>query len=107
MQKKILSLLGVLGIAAFLAMAAEEGNSKKTTLTIEGMTCGGCVAAVKVKLRKTEGVRTYEVSLEKGEAEVSYDPAKTNPKKIAASISKTGFKAKVKDEKEPESSAGK
>lgn len=55
------------------------------------MTCGGCVAAVKVQLKKTEVVTAYEVSLEKREAEVTYDPAKTEPKKIAESVSKTRF----------------
>src|SRR5207245_939372 len=74
-----------------------EACATKTTLKIEGMTCGGCVAAVKLQLGKTDGVAAYEVSLEKGEAEVTYDPAKTEPKKIAESVSKTGFTASVKE----------
>ncbi|PYQ47797.1 MAG: hypothetical protein DMF78_22805 [Acidobacteria bacterium] len=61
------------------------------------MTCGGCVAAVKVRLKRTEGVSAYDVSLEKAEANVTYDPAKTDPKKIAESVSKTGFEASVKE----------
>jgi copper chaperone CopZ len=36
------------------------------------MTCGGCVAAVKVQLKRTEGVSAYDVSLEKAEADVTY-----------------------------------
>jgi copper chaperone CopZ len=60
------------------------------------MTCGGCVAAVKVQPKRTQGVTAYDVSLEKAEAEVSYDPAKITPEKIAESVSKTGFKASVK-----------
>lgn len=51
---------------------------------------------VKIQLKRTEGVTAYEVSLEKAEAEVGYDPAKTTPEKIAESVSKTGFKASVK-----------
>jgi copper chaperone CopZ len=66
------------------------------------MTCGGCVAAVKVQLKKTPGVTAYEVSLEKGEAVVTYDPARTDPKKIADSVSKTGFQATVKGESKAE-----
>jgi copper chaperone CopZ len=61
------------------------------------MTCGGCVAAVKLQLKRTDGVSAYEVSLEKGEPEVTYDPAKIEPNKIAESVSKTGFKASVKE----------
>ena len=69
---------------------------ENTTLTIKGMTCGGCVAAVKLRLSKIEGVTDYEVSLKKGEAEVAYDPTLTNPEAIADAVSETGFKAKVK-----------
>lgn len=50
----------------------------------------------KLPLKKTDGVSAY-VSLEKAEAEVTYDPAKTEPKKIAESVSKTGFQASVKE----------
>ena len=60
------------------------------------MTCGGCVATVKLKLRKTKGVLNYDVSLDRGEAVVTYDPAATNAEAIAASVSETGFKATVK-----------
>jgi copper chaperone CopZ len=84
--------------AAVLASVslAWAGEPAKVTLKVEGMTCGGCVAAVKVQLKKTEGVTAYEVSLESGEAAVSYDPTKTTPERIAASVSKTGFKTSVK-----------
>jgi copper chaperone len=85
-QERVLALRGI-------------HSTARTTITITGLTCGGCAAAVKVQLKRTEGVTSYEVSWEKGEAAVSYDPAKTDPKKIAESISKTGFKARVKDDK--------
>jgi copper chaperone len=83
--------------AAIVASAslARAGEPAKVTLKVEGMTCGGCVAAVNVQLKKAEGVTAYEVSLEK--AEVTYDPAKTESKRIAASVSKTGFAASVKE----------
>ena len=80
-------------------------STAKTTLVVKGMTCGGCVAAVKVQLKKTEGVTAYEVSLERGEADVTYDPSRTDPKKIAESVSKTGFETTVKGEKKAEAPA--
>jgi copper chaperone CopZ len=47
-------------------------------------------------------VTDYEVSLEDGEARVSYDPERTDPETIAASVSETGFEAHVEAEaKEP------
>lgn len=84
---------------------AWAGEPAKTTLKVEGMTCGGCVAAVKIQLKRTEGVTAYEVSLEKAEAEVSYDSAKTTPEQIAESVSKTGFKVSVKGKKDEGSGA--
>jgi copper chaperone len=88
---------------------AWAGEPAKVTLKVEGMTCGGCVAAVKVQLKKTDGVTAYEVSLEKGEADVTYDSARTDPGKIAESVSQSGFHATVKEAKEPQrtSSTGK
>jgi len=83
-------------IALVLAPAAHSATSAQTTLAIKGMTCGGCVGAVKIQLKRTEGVSTFDVSYEKAEAVVTYDPAKTEPKKIAESVSKTGFEASVK-----------
>ncbi len=89
-----------LAVASVLALGVDlqavAGEPSRTTLSVQGMTCGGCVAAVKVQLKRTEGVTAYEVSLEKAEAEVGYDPAKTTPEKIAESVSTTGFKASVK-----------
>jgi len=95
--------MATLRVAAAVALppaADPAGETAKATLSIKGMTCGGCVAAVKVQLKKTEGVTAYDVSLEKGEAEVTYDPAKTEPKRIGESVSRTGFEARPKDEKE-------
>lgn len=92
--------LSVAVAVLFFASHAAAAEPAKTTLSIGGMTCGGCVAAVKVQLKKTEGVTAYDVSLDKAEAEVSYDPAKTTPDKIAESVSKTGFKTSVKAKKD-------
>lgn len=98
-MKRILSVFtgALLGLGSLVG-AAE--SAARTTLLIKGMTCGGCVAVVKLQLKKTEGVSAYEVSLEKGEAQVTYSPARTDPKKIAESVSRTGFQASVKEDRE-------
>ena len=83
-------------LALALAPVVHAAASAQTTLAIKGMTCGGCVGAVKIQLKRTEGVSTFDVSYEKAEAIVTYDPSKTEPKKIAESVSKTGFEASVK-----------
>ena len=100
-MKKVLSVVAVAALG--LVPLARAGDAAKAKLAIKGMTCGGCVAAVKVQLERTEGVSAYDVSLEKAEADVTYDPAQTDPKRIAESVSKTGFEASVKDPAEPKS----
>src|SRR5229473_6829118 len=90
----------VAGIALLFSTSASSAETARTTLTIKGMTCGGCVAAVKLQLRTTDGVTAYDVSLEKGEAEVTYDPRKTEPKRIAESVSTTGYTASIKGAEE-------
>ena len=85
-------------LVALSAGPAAWAADAKTTLRIQGMTCGGCVAAVNLQLERTEGVTAYEVSFEKAEAQVAYDPARTTPGKIAEAVSTTGFAATVKDE---------
>jgi copper chaperone CopZ/YHS domain-containing protein len=104
-MNKALALLTAAGVLALSSWAGGGESSANTTLTIKGMTCGGCVAAVKLQLKRTEGVTSYEVSLEKGEAQVTYDPAKTAPEKVAESVSKTGFQASVKETKAPSKSS--
>jgi copper chaperone len=94
-MKKALLVLAVATLG--LVPVARAADPADTILAIKGMTCGGCVAAVKVQLKRTEGVSAYDVSLEKAQADVTYDPAKTDPKTIAKSVSKTGFEASVKE----------
>tara|TARA_R110001632_G_scaffold19898_4_gene59826 strand:- start:1584 stop:2321 length:738 start_codon:yes stop_codon:yes gene_type:complete len=45
----------------------------KHTYTIEGMTCGGCVASVEKYLRDIDHITNVNISLENGEAEVTMD----------------------------------
>ncbi len=100
-------LLALLVQAPWVMGAPPASKGDETTLTIKGMTCGGCVATVKLRLKKTKGVLAYEVSLEKGEAEVTYDPALTKPEAIAAAVSETGFTATVKAKADSDRGKGK
>jgi copper chaperone CopZ len=64
------------------------------TIRVEGMTCGGCAAAVRQALANRDGVKSVEVSFEKKQALVTYDPAKVTPQQLAETINQTGFTAK-------------
>lgn len=64
-----------------------------TTIAIQGMSCGHCVAAVKGALGQLEGVEVQEVKV--GAATVAYDPAAFTPEQITQAIADEGYAARV------------
>jgi copper chaperone CopZ len=85
--------------APTLVRAADDQKTEKPVtqacmLKVSGMTCAGCEAAVRMAAKSVDGVKTVKVSYEKGNAELTYDPAKTTPDAIAKVITeKSGYKA--------------
>ncbi len=69
----------------------EENQNTIIHLSITGMMCGGCVAAVKTALESVSGVENADVNLEKKEAIVTYDPATATEDKIKKAIKKAGY----------------
>lgn len=63
----------------------------RTTLKIDGMSCGHCVAAVKKALAGLDGVTVENVAV--GSATVSYDPAVSSTAKITEAVSDAGYPA--------------
>lgn len=62
-----------------------------TTIPVQGMTCMGCVSSVKRVLGAIDGVTGAEVSLEKAQATVTYDPARAALPAIKAAITDAGY----------------
>lgn len=62
-----------------------------TTLEIDGMTCGGCVASVTRVLTRLPGVASAEVSLEKARAVVDHDPAIAPLPALRVAVEDAGF----------------
>ncbi|MCI0490980.1 MAG: cation transporter [Blastocatellia bacterium] len=60
---------------------------------ISGMTCGSCAFSVQSVLAKVPGVKSADVSYEKGQAVVVYDPTAIGLDAIRSAIDSTGFKA--------------
>lgn len=60
-------------------------------ISISGMTCMGCVASVKRVLGSISGVANAEVSLEKAQAEVTYDPGKASLEALKTAITDAGY----------------
>ena len=76
-----------------LFATAAFGKDAKTEIKVTGMTCGACSVSVKSALSKVKGVKSAEVSYEKGLATVVYDDEQTNEHQLREAINRTGFKA--------------
>lgn len=63
----------------------------KKTFKVTGMHCDGCANTVSRLLGKVEGVESADVSLEKGEAEVSYDSTSVTFDQLKHSVEKAGY----------------
>lgn len=64
---------------------------KETTLTVTGMTCGGCVASVQRVLSALPGVQSAEVTLTPGEARIVHDEARVGRDALVQAIVDAGF----------------
>ena len=62
---------------------------KRLDLTIDGMSCGHCVASVKKELQKLPGVDVEEVRI--GGATLLVDETRTDEEKISDAIAAAGY----------------
>jgi len=61
------------------------------TLSVTGMSCGHCKAAVEAELGKLEGVERSNADLRKGIVEVSYDEGRVTSEDVAGAIEEAGY----------------
>lgn len=88
----------VFALVAGLALpaAAQDAGKKSAVLKVSGMSCGACANTVEKEAKKIDGVVAAKVSQPKGQAEITYDPAKTSPEAIAKKLTeKSGYKAEA------------
>lgn len=71
----------------------EAAASETITLHVKGMTCGGCVLAVRRVLNRMDGVAEADVSLEEQRAVVTFDPEKVSVDAMIQAIEEVGFEA--------------
>lgn len=60
-------------------------------LSINGMSCGHCLNAVRQALSNAPGVVVDSVRI--GRADVQFDPAVTNADQVADTVTKSGYQA--------------
>lgn len=62
-------------------------------LKVNGMTCQGCVRSVTNVLERVPGVSSAQVDLARGEAKVTFDPARATRGALKAAIEDAGYEA--------------
>ena len=71
---------------ASVADVTASGGRAVATLRIEGLLCSACATSVRRHLEAVDGVRDARVDLERGEARVGYDAARTDPAALIAAV---------------------
>ena len=102
-KKTMAALVALLALGAvgWVGQSAAEGDDAQTTTStfdVEGMTCGGCEAGVKLKVKKLDGVTSVDASYDEGTTVVTYDPEKVTTEQIIAAIQELGYDAELRED---------
>ncbi len=89
-------LVGTIALAVACCTASALAAPKTITLSVKNMTCAACPITVKKSLDKVEGVEKVDVSLEKKEAVVTFDDAKTKVEALLEATKNAGYPSTVK-----------
>jgi Cu+-exporting ATPase len=68
-----------------------NGELKKTSVKIVGMTCTSCAQTIEAALSRTEGVRNASVNFATETAYIDYDAVLTNENALEQVIKDTGY----------------
>ncbi|MBC7500747.1 MAG: mercury resistance system periplasmic binding protein MerP [Herminiimonas sp.] len=83
-------------LAALAASSGAIAAVQTVTLDVPGMTCSSCPITVKKALMKVDGVQQVKTNLEKREAVVTFDNAKTSAAKLSIASGDAGYPVTVK-----------
>lgn len=80
---------------------ATKGAALATAhFSVEGMTCGGCVIATEMAVRRLAGVAAVDAGFDgdpqRGHATVEYDPARVSVDAIADAMRRVGFTPRLR-----------
>ncbi len=78
-------------IAALFVAGPGWAGDQTVTLSVPGMTCPACPITVKRALTRVDGVAAVEVSLERREAVVTFDDAKTDIPALTRATENAGY----------------
>lgn len=60
-------------------------------LTVNGMSCGGCVSRVTAALKALQGIGGVDAALSTGKVDVTYDELLMQPAQMNSAIEKAGY----------------
>lgn len=74
-------------------MTKWEANGLMATASfiVEGMSCDGCVSAIKRALAAVDGVQDTDVNLATGEVKIQYDPQRAGTSSLQNAIRGAGY----------------
>lgn len=100
-KARFLALLVAL-VSLTVAPWAWAADTKNVTsdFKVEGMTCGGCEASVKMKVKRLDGVEKVTASHKEGKATVTYDTGRVSSAEIIAAIEDLGYTAELLETRE-------
>ena len=89
----------VIAIMSLLMSGSLHADEQSVVLSVPGMKCPACPITVMVALKRVNGVKSVNVSLENKRAEVSYDDQLTNISKLQIATKNVGFPSQVINDK--------
>lgn len=100
MKKALIYAIACIALvfSASTASAAKKDKKVETVTFSTYLHCKDCVKKVTENISYEKGVKKLDVSLENQSITIGYDPAKTDPVKLANAIEKLGYKATVAGE---------
>ncbi len=82
-------------LAAILSAYPVFAGERTVTLNVDNMSCASCAPVVKKSLSRVEGVTEVEVSLEKHNANVTFDDAKTRVEALIEATTNVGYPSRL------------
>lgn len=90
-----MKFLGIVILSVGLSQVA-LADTKNACFNVEGMTCVTCTVTTKAAIKKLNGIKDIQVSLEEKSAVIKYDDALTSSDEIRKKIDSVGYKATSK-----------
>ncbi len=88
-------MVGLLLVFLPAAFAGADSSTETAVLQVDGMTCGSCAAGIQTVLGNLDGVQTADVSFDKGQAIVRFDPERVSLEALSEAIQGLGYEASV------------